>query len=220
MKIFSNLLAALLLVAHHHQQTTNALILKSDGTKRPSSTTNAVNTITEVNDINRRTSFTRVATTIAAGVAAGGSLFGSSIPVAMAATSNGSIKGAEAFVGTYTDPINHPGGKRTIKLLDGQKVGNYQLAEVLGMYFNCISDSNPNSLFFYCFDSYLLLILVYTQNKNYFPFFLKVVEEEVNQKVMSSQLLLSEIVPSLLISHRRVDQEILLEFWTKVILNF
>ena len=132
MKIFSNLIVALLLVTHHHQQTTNALILKSDGTKRPSSTTNAVNTITEVNDINRRTSFTRVATTIAAGVAAGGSLFGSSIPVAMAATNNGSIKGAEAFVGTYTDPINHPGGKRTIKLLDGQKVGNYQLAEVLG----------------------------------------------------------------------------------------
>jgi hypothetical protein len=131
MKIFSNLLVALLLVAHHHQQTTNALILKSDGTKRPSSTTSAVNTITEVNDINRRISFTRVATTIVAGVAAGGSFFGSSsIPVAMAAT-NGS-KGAEAFVGTYTDPINHPGGKRTIKLLDGQKIGDYQLAEVIG----------------------------------------------------------------------------------------
>jgi hypothetical protein len=39
--------------------------------------------------------------------------------------------GAAAFVGTYSDPINHPGGKRTIKLLDS-KVGDYQLAEVIG----------------------------------------------------------------------------------------
>lgn len=40
-------------------------------------------------------------------------------------------QGAEAFVGTFSDPINHPGGKRTIRLLD-QKVGDYQLAEVQG----------------------------------------------------------------------------------------
>jgi hypothetical protein len=40
-------------------------------------------------------------------------------------------KGAEAFVGTFSDPINHPGGKRTIRLLDS-KVGDYQLAEVQG----------------------------------------------------------------------------------------
>lgn len=40
-------------------------------------------------------------------------------------------QGAEAFVGTFSDPINHPGGKRTIRLLD-QKVGDYQLAEVSG----------------------------------------------------------------------------------------
>lgn len=39
--------------------------------------------------------------------------------------------GAAAFVGTYSDPINHPGGKRTIKLLDA-KVGDYQLAEIIG----------------------------------------------------------------------------------------
>lgn len=39
--------------------------------------------------------------------------------------------GAEAFVGTFTDPINHPGGKRTI-ILTGEKVGDYQLAEVQG----------------------------------------------------------------------------------------
>lgn len=35
------------------------------------------------------------------------------------------------FCGTYSDPINHPGGKRTISLLDG-KTGDYQLAQVLG----------------------------------------------------------------------------------------
>jgi hypothetical protein len=39
---------------------------------------------------------------------------------------------ASAFVGTYSDPINHPGGKRTIVLLEGQTVGEYQLAEVRG----------------------------------------------------------------------------------------
>ncbi len=49
-----------------------------------------------------------------------------STPPAMAAP-----VGAEAFVGTFTDPINHPGGTRTIKLL-GEKVGDYQLAEVQG----------------------------------------------------------------------------------------
>lgn len=38
---------------------------------------------------------------------------------------------ASAFEGTYSDPINHPGGTRTIRLLDA-KVGDYQLAEVSG----------------------------------------------------------------------------------------
>ena len=38
---------------------------------------------------------------------------------------------ASAFVGTYSDPINHPGGTRTITLLD-YKVGDYQLAQVEG----------------------------------------------------------------------------------------
>lgn len=41
------------------------------------------------------------------------------------------VTGAEVFVGTYSDPINHPGGKRSIKLV-GEKVGDYQLAEVYG----------------------------------------------------------------------------------------
>ena len=38
---------------------------------------------------------------------------------------------ASAFVGTYADPINHPGGKRVVRLV-GKKVGDYQLAEVEG----------------------------------------------------------------------------------------
>mmetsp|Transcript_6534 Transcript_6534/g.7323 ORF Transcript_6534/g.7323 Transcript_6534/m.7323 type:complete len:151 (-) Transcript_6534:1074-1526(-) len=36
-----------------------------------------------------------------------------------------------SFVGTFSDPINHPGGKRTVRLLDA-KVGDYQLAQVEG----------------------------------------------------------------------------------------
>lgn len=39
--------------------------------------------------------------------------------------------GAAAFEGTFSDPINHPGGKRTIRLLP-EMVGDYQLAEVVG----------------------------------------------------------------------------------------
>lgn len=47
---------------------------------------------------------------------------------------SGGAGGAAVFVGTFSDPINHPGGKRTIKLLDGDNsiVGNYQLAQVEG----------------------------------------------------------------------------------------
>eukprot|EP01083_Nonionella_stella_P086789 241285_1 len=60
-----------------------------------------------------------------AGVAAVTAGFLSSTP-AMAKSA-----GAEAFVGTFTDPINHPGGKRTI-ILTGEKIGDYQLAEVQG----------------------------------------------------------------------------------------
>lgn len=67
--------------------------------------------------VDRRNAIIGVAATTA-------SLLSSSSP-ALAAS------GAEAFVGTFSDPINHPGGKRTIRLLD-QTVGDYQLAEVLG----------------------------------------------------------------------------------------
>jgi hypothetical protein len=49
-------------------------------------------------------------------------------PTVAGAVSSG---GAAAFEGTYSDPINHPGGKRTIRLLP-EMVGDYQLAEVVG----------------------------------------------------------------------------------------
>jgi len=41
------------------------------------------------------------------------------------------VKGSEVFVGTYSDP-NHPGGTRTVRLLEGMKVGDYELVEVVG----------------------------------------------------------------------------------------
>ena len=69
--------------------------------------------------IDRRSTVIGVAVTTA-------SLLSSSTPAPALAASV-----AEAFVGTFSDPINHPGGKRTIRLLD-QIVGDYQLAEVLG----------------------------------------------------------------------------------------
>ena len=58
------------------------------------------------------------------------SLLTASTMMAPAANAASSTGGAEAFVGTYTDP-NHPGGTRTVRLV-GEKVGDYQLAEVDG----------------------------------------------------------------------------------------
>ena len=42
--------------------------------------------------------------------------------------------GASKFVGTFSDPINHPGGTRRIELIKdgGETVGDYQLAKVMG----------------------------------------------------------------------------------------
>ena len=60
-----------------------------------------------------------------------GSMTAAAATLAFLSPSKASAAGAADFVGTYSDPINHPGGTRTIKLLDG-KVGDYQLAEVLG----------------------------------------------------------------------------------------
>ena len=50
------------------------------------------------------------------------------ITAANAATSSQ----AAAFLGTYSDPINHPGGTRTITLIDGASNGDYQLAQING----------------------------------------------------------------------------------------
>lgn len=47
------------------------------------------------------------------------------------AKAEASVTGASKFVGTYSDPINHPGGKRRIELT-GETVGDYQLAKVMG----------------------------------------------------------------------------------------
>ena len=52
--------------------------------------------------------------------------------VLLTTPSKTSAADGSAFVGTYSDPINHPGGTRTIRLLDESKIGDYQLAEVLG----------------------------------------------------------------------------------------
>ena len=60
-----------------------------------------------------------------AGLLATGSILSS--PESVSAAGNPS-----AFVATYSDPINHPGGRRTIRLLEGKTVGEYQLAEVEG----------------------------------------------------------------------------------------
>jgi len=45
---------------------------------------------------------------------------------------NTTSAGPLAFVGTYTDPINHPGGTRTISLVETASVADYALAEVNG----------------------------------------------------------------------------------------
>jgi len=50
---------------------------------------------------------------------------------AFPATASAATDTASAFVGTYADPVNHPGGKRTVRLV-GTAVGDYQLAEVHG----------------------------------------------------------------------------------------
>lgn len=64
------------------------------------------------------------------GAAASAALVSSHPESAMAKASDGS-----AFCGTFSDPINHPGGTRTIRLLESNsddKLGDYQLAQVIG----------------------------------------------------------------------------------------
>jgi hypothetical protein len=48
------------------------------------------------------------------------------------AAANAATTQAASFLGTYSDPINHPGGTRTITLIDGASNGDYQLAQVNG----------------------------------------------------------------------------------------
>eukprot|EP00526_Cylindrotheca_closterium_P023380 CAMPEP_0113618506 /NCGR_PEP_ID=MMETSP0017_2-20120614/9372_1 /TAXON_ID=2856 /ORGANISM="Cylindrotheca closterium" /LENGTH=167 /DNA_ID=CAMNT_0000528017 /DNA_START=110 /DNA_END=613 /DNA_ORIENTATION=- /assembly_acc=CAM_ASM_000147 len=55
------------------------------------------------------------------------------LPSVAQAVGMGKVGGdPSVFCGTYSDPINHPGGKRTITLLEGGKTGDYQLAQVQG----------------------------------------------------------------------------------------
>lgn len=82
--------------------------------------------------VNRRTAFTQAAAATITTVMGGATLPVATAAAATTAAPNSSKKGAEAFVGTFTDPINHPGGTRTIKLLEGKSFGDYQLAEIIG----------------------------------------------------------------------------------------
>uniref|UniRef100_A0A7S0C8P0 Photosystem II 10 kDa polypeptide, chloroplastic n=1 Tax=Proboscia inermis TaxID=420281 RepID=A0A7S0C8P0_9STRA len=61
----------------------------------------------------------------------GGAFFALSANIIKNPSASAADPPGSAFVGTYSDPINHPGGKRTIRLLD-KVVGDYQLAEVEG----------------------------------------------------------------------------------------
>ena len=83
--------------------------------------------ITTADAIGRRNALGGMMSTAAAAVLSGGA--STAIPKSAVAATPAD---ASAFVGTYSDPINHPGGKRTIVLLEGQTVGDYQMAEVRG----------------------------------------------------------------------------------------
>ncbi len=51
----------------------------------------------------------------------------------LATTVDASVSGAERFCGAFSDPVNHPGGTRTISLIDSAVVvGDYRLAQVVG----------------------------------------------------------------------------------------
>jgi hypothetical protein len=113
MKLHLTFLAAILLVA----RATALSPSPKHGTK-PSSANAA-------SAVNRREALVG-ATAATAAALVGESMF---LPTEASAAQP---SGAEAFVGTFTDPINHPGGTRTIQLLEGKKVGDYQLAEVNG----------------------------------------------------------------------------------------
>ena len=119
-----SLIAAVSMVA---RGATALSLLPNNGNtnKAPAAAVTAASAV----NVNRRAALTGVTAATAAAVVAGSVL----VPTAAtAADFDTSIKGAEAFVGTFTDPINHPGGKRTVVLLDDKSVGDYQLAEIRG----------------------------------------------------------------------------------------
>ena len=55
-----------------------------------------------------------------------------SVTLQPATAANAATLPAASFLGTYSDPINHPGGTRTITLIDGASNGDYQLAQIKG----------------------------------------------------------------------------------------
>lgn len=83
----------------------------------------------ESDEIGRRNALGGMMNTAAAAAAVLSGASAAAIPKSAEAAT---LVDASAFVGTYSDPINHPGGKRTIVLLEGQTVGDYQMAEVRG----------------------------------------------------------------------------------------
>ena len=83
----------------------------------------------ESDEIGRRNALGGMMNTAAAAAAVLSGASAAAIPKSAEAAT---LVDASAFVGTYSDPINHPGGKRTLMLLEGQTVGDYQMAEVRG----------------------------------------------------------------------------------------
>jgi len=78
---------------------------------------------TLLNMESRRESFSR----ITSGLLVGTGLLSGSPSASWAVESSTTLNGA-----TFTDPINHPGGTRTIQFLPGMKTGDYQLAQIQG----------------------------------------------------------------------------------------
>ena len=77
--------------------------------------------------MNRRNAFFTAVTKATAFSATGVAVLGNTQSAVASDKPNG-------FVGTFSDPINHPGGKREIKILEGQDaaLGDYKLAQVIG----------------------------------------------------------------------------------------
>ena len=83
---------------------------------------------------NRRGSLSRIASTFISTMSiATGVMILPTTTTAVETSAEASLPSSSSpFEGTYTDPINHPGGTRTIKILKGLRTGDYQLAEIQG----------------------------------------------------------------------------------------